>query len=448
MKLRILVVLTAACATADATATLPPTQPDTTADSAAAPSYVKVHEFAPDEGVFAYARVSPDGRFLAYASQDRAAPLPAPQGQLIKLVDLQTKQVLFTERGIDAYWSLDGSRFIYLSAKPGDEGVTIRHHPGGTLTRDVAPGDLGDYYSWAVRDGKNLILTIYGNYYYLDGDRAVLPAARVPSCPGIGGGERPLISKDGRRITTFVQGTIIVRGIDNCDNIIETGIQGAKADFSYDGRYIAFHAPKINASGYHVNIVDLQQRTVRILNDLPGSGIFPSWTKDGRLFFNYDGPDYRGFMIASNVLSVTARPLPASARKTPDELSWADVFPETRRPRSRYSIVMVWSTWSAHAPDALMDLQRAGADLRADGVDVAVMTALDPVTRPEEAERMMNRYRVTVPRIPLAAERLGLTHGANQIPATLLFRDGELVGRKLGAQTVPMLKAWIEGARP
>ena len=35
---------------------------------------------------------------------------------------------------------------------------------------------LGDYFSWAMRDGKNLILTIQSNYYYLDGDYGVMPA--------------------------------------------------------------------------------------------------------------------------------------------------------------------------------------------------------------------------------------------------------------------------------
>ena len=47
------------------------------------------------------------------------------------------------------------------------------------LVRNVAPTGLGDYFSWAVRDGRNLILTIASNYYYLEGDQAVLPAGRV-----------------------------------------------------------------------------------------------------------------------------------------------------------------------------------------------------------------------------------------------------------------------------
>ena len=166
----------------------------------------------------------------------------------------------------------------------------------GALTRDVAPQGLGDYYSWASRDGKDLILTINSNYYYLNDGKAVLPISKVKACDKIGTGERPLISKDGKRITTFVDGNIVVRGLDNCDDIFDTGIKGAKADFSWDGRYIAFHSLKPQGSGYNIQIIDLQQHTLRTLPGLAGSALFPSWTKDGRLCFRYDGPDYRGFM--------------------------------------------------------------------------------------------------------------------------------------------------------
>ena len=95
-----------------------------------------------------------------------------------------------------------------------------------------------------------------------------------------------------------------MRGLDNCDDIFDTGIQGAKADFSWDGRYIAFHALKKTGDGYEIKIVDIEKRTVRTLPGLNGSALFPSWTQDGRLCFRYDGPDYRGFMMANGVLDV------------------------------------------------------------------------------------------------------------------------------------------------
>src|SRR5262245_9831035 len=237
---------------------------------AAGVTFQRLYERKPGEGVFAYARISPNGQLLAYASE-----LPSPVTRRIvqteTVIDLKTKQVLFTEEGIDAYWSHDNERFIFLSFAGGPHSVAIRHHPGGAITRDVAPVALGDYFSWAVRDGRNMILTIQNNYYFLDGDKAVLPAGRVTSCPGIGAGARPLVSRDGRRVRTFVGTTVYVRDIDDCDNVLNTGLQGAKADFSWDGRYVAFHVAKSDRNGSEIVIVDTQDRTVRTLTGLPGS---------------------------------------------------------------------------------------------------------------------------------------------------------------------------------
>lgn len=413
------------------------------APSSRAPKFERIHELGPDEGVFAYARISPDARFLAYASQERDTPRPAPAGRTVTVVDLKTHEVTFTESGIDAYWSNDGSRMIYLSAKTGSYGVTIRHNATGEITRRVAPSDLGDYYSWAVRDGKNLILTIQSNYYYLDGDNAVLPEGRVISCPGIGTGERPLISKNGQRISTFVRGTVVVRGLTDCDDIIDTGIQGQKSDFSWDGRYLAMHAQKpAPGNGYEIRVVDLKEKTVRTVTDFAGSSLFPSWTRDGRLMFMYDGADYRGFMLASDVLSVPARPLPAPTR-APGRRTWSDVFPETPKPAADVNVVLVWATWSAHSPQALTELERARDYFAVNKMDVGVMTTTDPGTRAADAARMQARYDVQLPSIPLAPERLSMADAQNQMPTTLLFRDGVLVDRKLGAQTFEQLTDWV-----
>jgi len=405
----------------------------------AGPRFEQVYPLEPSEGVFAYARIAPDGRTLAYASEAQSG---RALQRTIKVVQLATKNVLFTEPGIDAYWSNDGRRMIYLS-QTGAPNVTIRHHDSGELARSVAPMQLGDYFSWAVRDGRNLILTIAGNYYYLDGDRGVMPAGRVPACPGIGTGERPLISKDGRRITTFVRGTVVVRDLMDCEFVLDTGIRGAKADFSWDGRYVAFHAPKTSLKGYDIQVVDTQQRTVRtVTSALAGSSLFPSWTKDGRLCFRYDGADYRGFMMADRVLDVPERPLAQSASALPAQPRWADLFPETPQPSSRIAVVMIWAPWSAHSPQALLDLQQAAAGTDA----VAIATALEIGSRRIDADRIRRDNRITLPEIPLAPSRFMETEAVNQIPTSLLFRDGAMIDRRLGAQTAEDLRAWIQRA--
>jgi hypothetical protein len=267
----------------------------------------------------------------------------------------------------------------------------------------------------------------------------------VPACDGIGVGERPLISKDGRRISTFVRGTVVVRGLTDCERTIDTGLQGAKADFSFDGRYLAFHVPKKTAKAYELAVVDLEKRTVRhVTAGLAGSSLFPSWTRDGRLSFRYDGADYRGFMFADDVLSAPEQPLPATPARVPSSPRWSEVFPETPTPAERTAVVMVWATWNAHSPYALAELERARSLLASRVADTRVLTALELSSRREDADRIRAIAGSTLPEIPLAPARLPLTEAVNQIPTTLIFRDGVMVDRRLGAQSAEDLVRLVE----
>ena len=150
-----------------------------------APRFEKVFELKPEEGRL---RIRAHlARWIAPSPMHwSTAPATAVSLRQSRWSISKDKKVQFTEPGIDAYWSNDGQRMIYLSFAREGSGVTMRHHATGKITRDVAPQSLGDYFSWAVRDNKNLILTINSNYYYLDGDQAVLPHSRVPVCPDIG----------------------------------------------------------------------------------------------------------------------------------------------------------------------------------------------------------------------------------------------------------------------
>jgi hypothetical protein len=418
----------------------------------AAPTFTQAYPLAATEGVFAYSRISPDGNFLAYSAQafdttrpGRRSPenVYGPSGaitsQTVTVVDLRTKQVLFTERGIDPYWSLDNERMIYLG-----QGVSMWHRRTGEISRNVAPGNLGDYYSWAVHDGRDLILTIVGNYYYLDGDKGVMPAGKVPRCPDIGAGDRPLISKDGVRITTFVRGNVIVRNRTDCEGVIDTGIAGQKADFSYDGRHIAFHAQRTGTSHYDILVVDLQDRTVRnVTASLTGSSLFPNFTRDGRLSFRYDSPEYRGFMFASNLLRVPASPLPKAGGALPDDRTWQEIFAGSDRPATVYTMVLIWSSWSAHSPMALTDMQRAREHFRRAGFDLTVLASSEPASQPADVTLLLSRNQITLPSIPISPSGLARTEGRNQMPTTLLFQGDRLVDRRLGAQTFEELRDWV-----
>src|SRR5262245_16461793 len=64
-----------------------------------APRFTRVYSLKPDEGVFAYARISPDGKVLAYASEMTDPDRPRVKLQTVTVVDLQTKKILFEEPG-------------------------------------------------------------------------------------------------------------------------------------------------------------------------------------------------------------------------------------------------------------------------------------------------------------------------------------------------------------
>ncbi|HYV97227.1 MAG TPA: hypothetical protein VE967_07250, partial [Gemmatimonadaceae bacterium] len=220
--------------------------------------------------------------------------------------------------------------------------------------------------------------------------------------------------------------------------------QGAKADFSWDGKYIAFHALKPQGDGYEIKVIDVQQRTVRTLPNLKGSALFPSWTQDGRLCFRYDGADYRGFMMASGVLDIPAVPL-AAAEPLPAKRSWNDIFPTTPLPSHGVSVVMIWAPWSAHSREAFSEMQRARDYFAGKLTDLAIVEAADPGSREEDIAKQLADFHVTLPRVPLTGKGLLLTEGRNQMPTTLVFKDGVLVDRRLGAQSYQRLSAWISG---
>jgi len=410
---------------------------------ASQPHYVRVHELVGGERVFAYARATADGRYLAYTSERPPEPDSVLPTRVVTVVDLLTHAIVFSESGLDAYWSNDGSRMIYES-NAGD--VNIRHQLTGQISRQVAPLELGDYFSWAVRDGKDLVVTILSNYYYLQDDRAVAPFGRVPTCPDIGIGERPLVSHDGNRITTFVRGTIVVRNLTDCENIIHTGIRGGKADFSWDGRYVATHVMKPGGSGYEIQVIDLEERTVRTVASLPGSSRFPSWLRDGRLLFNYDSEEYRGFMIASDFAGVPARPLPIDSRQVSLPMRWDDIFPQNAAPEPLMA-ALIWSDWSAHSAEALIWMQQAHDYFRSRSVRFGVVTAVEPSTDARDALKILRSNHIDLPTVELDLQHFFRTDAPNQIPATLLFRDGLMIDSRMGAQTFDALLTWVSAHR-
>lgn len=391
------------------------------------------------ETVFAYSRISPDGRYLAYTGESRfgdGRPI-----HTVRIVDTSTGVVEFETDGIDAYWSPDGTRLIYLDQASSPPSVSILSWPSRRIIRDVVSLALGDYFSWGRRENRDVIATVKANYFYLERDLAVHPTGRVSNCDATRGtGERPLLSKDGRMVTVFVGGLLVVRKTDACDGMIFTGVQGAKADFSFDGTQVAFHKAKPSGRGYEIAVIDLVARAIGTL-PLPGSAYYPSWTRDNELSFRYESDEWNGFVVTSNLQALPRGT--AIGQPTPPvrEVRWQDLF--VGDPRRGLNIAVMWAPWNVHSQEALIEAVEARAQWQKTGTRVNVYECAVPH---EDTTALRQRWGLDIE--PLAGRPGAFADSwfDAQAPTILLFRDDVLIARYLGAPHAQELVSLLAAA--
>lgn len=398
----------------------------------------EVFELPDSQQVFAYSRISPDGRYLAYTTERKRRQ---PEN-VLQIVELSTRKVVFEEKGEDAYWSPDGKKFIFVSTLSASPSVTIVTLPAFSVSRDVAPADLGGYLSWGRDNGRDVIVTIKGNYYFLNGNRISGRPLRVPQCRDGASGERPLVSRDGKRITAFLDTTLIVRNIADCAEIIRTNVEGGKADFSPDGNLIAYHAWKPGGQGYEIEVADLNSKRLYRLSGLKGSSYYPSWTDKGQLLFRYEDINFRGFVVADKFVSGSGRPFPESAPQV--SLDWSDIFPNETSPLG-LRLVTIWSTWCAHSREALGAAESLQRDRHLGKIDFDVSIAADPTSGPSELVRLMSS-NVHVGSLELLPRNYSRARAINQMPVSLLFNGRQFIARRLGAQPASELAEWVASA--
>ena len=391
-----------------------------------------------NELVFAYSRVSPDGSLLAYSSEpDSGMPL-SPGNQKLRVYNVKTHNVLYEDRGIDGYWSPDGDALVYKAKFRDTYSVSIWNRRSGEISRDVISTSLGDYYSWGADDQRDTLLTIDGWFVSIADNHAVSEPQRIPECNGIGRGDRPLISRDGRRVSVFVDDELVLRNLRDCSDIVRTGIVAAKADWSQNGRFLAFHTAKNSNEGYDIGILDRLTFAFRRLA-LSGSTYFPSWTDDNALIFRYQGPEYQGFMRADGVLDAPIENALA-ANHLQDRgyvyQQWKSVLPAAHT-----VIVLLWSSWSAHTADALREFS-SGA-FNCPTPDCRRVAAFDPSSPAKDVERVLSGFKWPFATVRAPWRALVAAGGINQSPTYLLFHDGCLAARALGAHSATELQSWV-----
>src|SRR3954453_12666667 len=167
---------------------------------------------------------------------------------------------------------------------------------------------------------------------------------------------------------------------------------------------------------------------MRGIGGLPGSSLFPNWTRDGRLFFRYDAADFRGFACIDHPLDWPERPLPSPESPLPAARTWTRLFPAASAQAHDLSIVLIWAPWSAHSPFALQQFQLAKDALGASRLDVGAYTSLALTGNSDDAAAMLRRNAPSLPLLRLDSDRFMKTEAVNQIPSLLLFDRGRLVG--------------------
>jgi prepilin-type processing-associated H-X9-DG protein len=125
-------------------------------------------------------------------------------------------------------------------------------------------------------------------------------------------------------------------------------------------------------------------------------------------------------------------------------VAWSQVFPDTPPPDERVAVVMAWGPWSAHAADALKDMEEATHSFSTAGMNVAVFAAADPGSRLSDVSGMFARHNITLNQIPLLPANLTRTGLHNQNPSNMLFVDGQLSQKRLGPLKRGEILEWVQ----
>lgn len=394
------------------------------------------------ERVFAYSRISPDGQLLVFSYDNRGNRDDVAHRELaLRVIDVATGRVLLERAGFDGYWSADSTSLIFKTSIAGVYHSAIWNRLTGTTTLDIIPVEFGDYYSWGGGETESTVLTVKGWFVTLSSSGDTSQPVQMPGCPQIGIGDRPLISRDGTLASVFVGDEVVVRNVRDCNFILKTGVVGGKADWSRDGDFLALHTPKSGSVGYNISVIDLRRKKVYRVTDLRGSSFFPSWTDYGSLVFQYDGPEFKGFVELKHALaSVGLRTRIDQLPRAGDPAGLAAWQGAVGGGAS--TAVLIWSAWGAHSDEALREFADASRVLG--HATWQFVVAYDPTSAVEEIGlRLRSVYDGL--RIVRAPWRGLLAAGAvNQTPTYFIYEHGVAKNRVLGLMSKDEVISWLK----
>jgi len=198
---------------------------------------------------------------------------------------------------------------------------------------------------------------------------------------------------------------------------------------------VTFHS-MVDGS-YQIFVVDLKTREFIEVTDFPGSCYYPGWTRDGRLIFRYDSPEYRGFMMVSDFLSMPRTPLPTTyPNDTSHPGTLSDLVGRAPLPKQKVVMVNFWAGWCVHCRGELPVLNQIRKELKRDHLNAEILGACDPTSFRTDREFILKRSNLDLPQIDIGSAEVN-AFGIQVYPTTLIFVDGKLVEKHNGALTRP-----------
>jgi Tol biopolymer transport system component len=293
-----------------------------------------------------HAQISPDGKWVAFNSQNQIYIKPFPTGEGLWKVSTDNG-------GAFARWRGDSKELYYLSRMMFGQMMAVEINATGSTLQPGKPGALFDsqyvnlghpsnYHTYSVAaDGQRFLIPRIAPYSLTVFDRAgkslrALDHGTFYSPVWSPDGTRVAVVKDSREILVVdVNSGKSLQLVANQPEEIVTGLV-----WSPDGRQLAYHLRKVDSETIYRVAADGSGRE-EVVFKLPGFGLsLTDWSPDGRYLIYYSQ------QLAGNrlfALPVTPDPKPVEIMRADLPINGARISPDGR-------LIAYQSTETAESP--------------------------------------------------------------------------------------------------